>query len=106
MDGANRFQCMIKVTLPSIMPTIIVMLILKMGSIISVDFEQVFLMNNAMVKSKLEVFEIFIYNNSIATGSTQFSYTTAIGLFKSVVNTSLVILTNWITSRKGYDGVM
>ena len=82
------------------------MLILKMGSIISVDFEQVFLMNNAMVKSKLEVFEIFIYNNSIATGSTQFSYTTAIGLFKSVVNTSLVILTNWITSRKGYDGVM
>lgn len=106
MDGANRFQCMAKITLPSIMPTIAVMLILKMGSIISVDFEQVFLMNNAMVKSQLEVFEIYIFNNGIATGSTQYSYTTAIGMFKSVINTALVIFTNWITNRKGYEGVM
>jgi putative aldouronate transport system permease protein len=106
MDGANRWQRMMKITLPSIMPTVIVMLILRMGSIISVDFEQTFLMNNALVKSKLEVFEIFIYNNSIATGSTQYSYTTAIGMFKSVVNTILVCLTNWISNRKGYDGVL
>ena len=106
MDGANRFQCMLKITLPSIMPTVAVMLILRMGSIISVDFEQVFLMNNAMVKSQLEVFEVYIYNNSIGAGSTQYSYTTAIGLFKSVINTGLVIFTNWITSRKGYEGVM
>lgn len=106
IDGANKFQQMVRITLPCIMPTIVVMLILKMGSIISVDFEQVFLMNNALVKSKLEVFEIYIFNNSIASGSTQYSYTTAIGLFKSVVNTSLVILTNWLTTRKGYDGVM
>lgn len=106
MDGANRFQCMLKITLPSIMPTVAVMLIMKMGSIISVDFEQVFLMNNAMVKRQLEVFEIFIYNNGIAGGSTQYSYTTAIGLFKSVINTTLVIFTNWLTNRKGYEGVM
>ena len=53
MDGANRLQCIFKITLPGIMPTVIVMLILKMGSIISVDFEQVFLMNNAMVKQQL-----------------------------------------------------
>lgn len=106
MDGANKFQCIMKITLPSIMPTVAVMLILKMGSIISVDFEQVFLMNNAMVKQQLEVFEIYIYNNSIASGSTQYSYTTAIGLFKSVINTSLVLLTNKIVSRKGYEGVM
>lgn len=106
IDGANKLQQMVRITLPCIMPTIVVMLILKMGSIISVDFEQVFLMNNALVKSKLEVFEIYIFNNSIASGSTQYSYTTAIGLFKSVVNTSLVILTNWLSTRKGYDGVM
>ena len=106
MDGANRFQCMWKITLPSIMPTVMVMLILRMGTIISVDFEQVFLMNNAMVKQQLEVFEVYIYNNSIASGSTQYSYTTAIGIFKSVINTGLVLLTNWITNRKGYEGVM
>ena len=58
------------------------------------DFEQVFLMNNAMVKSQLEVFEVYIYNNSIGAGSTQYSYTTAIGLFKSVINTGLVIFTD------------
>lgn len=106
MDGANRFQCMWKITLPSIMPTVMVMLILKMGTIISVDFEQVFLMNNAMVKQQLEVFEVYIFNNSIASGSTQYSYSTAIGIFKSVINTGLVILTNWIANRKGYEGVM
>lgn len=103
MDGASRFQCIWKITLPSIMPTIMVMLILKMGTIISVDFEQVFLMNNAMVKQQLEVFEVYIFNNSIASGSTQYSYSTAIGIFKSVINTGLVILTNWIANRKGYE---
>ena len=106
MDGASRFQCIWKITLPSIMPTIMVMLILKMGTIISVDFEQVFLMNNAMVKQQLEVFEVYIFNNSIASGSTQYSYSTAIGIFKSVINTGLVMLTNWIANRKGYEGVM
>lgn len=106
MDGASRFQCIWKITLPSIMPTIMVMLILKMGTIIYVDFEQVFLMNNAMVKQQLEVFEVYIFNNSIASGSTQYSYSTAIGIFKSVINTGLVILTNWIANRKGYEGVM
>ena len=106
IDGAGKWKQLIHVTLPAIAPTIIIMLILKMGSIVSVDFEQVFLMNNAMVRSHLEVFETYIYNNSIATGSTQYSYTTAIGMFKSVVNTGLVVLTNWITRRKGYDGVL
>lgn len=106
IDGANKLQQIFKVTLPCIMPTIIVMLVLKMGSIISVDFEQILLLSNAMNRSQTEVFELFIYNNGIASGSTQYSYTTAVGMFKSVVNTSLVILTNWIVTRKGYDGVL
>jgi len=106
IDGANKLQTILRITLPSIMPTIAVMLILKMGSIISVDFEQVFLMSNALVKSKLEVFEIYIYNNGIASGSTQYSYTTAIGLFKSVVSTTLVLTTNYITTRKGFEGIV
>lgn len=105
IDGANKIQQMLKITLPCIMPTVVTMLILKMGSIISVDFEQIFLLSNAMNRSQTEVFELYIYNYGIASGSTQYSYTTAIGIFKSVVNTSLVVLTNWIVSRKGYDGL-
>ncbi|MBO5198287.1 MAG: sugar ABC transporter permease [Lachnospiraceae bacterium] len=106
IDGANKLQQMIKITLPCIAPTVVVMLILKMGSIISVDFEQIFLLSNAMNRSQTEVFEIYIYNYGIASGSTQYSYTTAIGMFKSVVNTSLVIFTNWIVNRLGYNGVL
>ena len=106
IDGVTRLQSMFYITLPSIMPTVMVMLILQMGTIVSVDFEHVFLMSNAMVKPKLEVFETYIYYNGIATGSTQYSYTTAIGFFKSVINTALVILTNWITNHMGYEGVL
>lgn len=106
IDGAGKLQQIMKITIPSIMPTVVVMLILKMGSIISVDFEQILLVSNAMNRSQTEVFELFIYNNGIASGSTQYSYTTAVGMFKSVVNTALVVLTNWFASRKGYDGVL
>lgn len=106
IDGANKLHQMWKITLPCIMPTVVVMLILRMGTIISVDFEQVYLISNAMNRSQTEVFELYIYKYGIASGSTQLSYTTAIGLFKSVVNTALVIITNKIVSRKGYEGVM
>ena len=106
IDGANKLQQILKITIPSIMPTVAIMLILKMGSLISVDFEQLFLASNAMNRSQTEVFEIFIYNYGIASGSTQYGYTTAIGLFKSAVNTFLVVITNWIVSRKGFDGVL
>ncbi|MBQ8639694.1 MAG: sugar ABC transporter permease [Lachnospiraceae bacterium] len=106
IDGANKLQQMLKITIPSIMPTVVVMLIMKMGSIISVGFEQIFLMTNANVKSMLEVFEVYIYQNGVASGFPNYSYTTAIGMFKSVVSTGLVLLTNWLTTRKGYSGVM
>ncbi len=106
IDGANKFQSILHITLPCILPTIAVMLILKMGSIISVDFEQVLLMTNALVKEKLEVFEVYIYQNGVKSGSTQFSYTTAIGMFKSVVSTILVVVTNRIVSSNGMKGIM
>ena len=106
LDGANKMQCTLHITLPCILPTVAVMLILKMGSIISVDFEQVLLMTNALVKEKLEVFEVFIYQNGVKSGSTQFSYTTAIGMFKSVVSTILVIVTNKIVSSNGMKGII
>jgi putative aldouronate transport system permease protein len=106
IDGANKFKQMLNITLPCIMPAIAVMLVLKMGRIINVDFEQLFLLSNAMNRSVTEVFELYIYNNGIASGGTQYSYTTAIGMFKSVVSTILVLSANFIVSRKGFEGVM
>ena len=106
IDGANRFQQITRITIPSIMPTIIIMLVLKMGTLISVDFEQIYLLSNAMNRSQTEVFELYIYNFGIAAGSTQYGYTTAIGMFKSVVNTAMVVGANWIVGRLGYEGVI
>lgn len=106
IDGASKWQMIWRITLPCILPTVAVMLILKMGTIISVDFEQVFLMSNPLVKNQLEVFEVYIFNYGVAKGGTQFGYTTAIGLFKSAINTFLVILTNRIVASKGLKGVM
>ena len=105
LDGANKLQQIWYATIPSIMPTVIIMFILQMGTVLSVDFEHIYLMTNPMVKKLSEVFEVYIYQNSVQAG-TQYSYTTAIGLFKSVINTSLVLLTNKIVEKKGYDGVM
>ena len=106
IDGASKFQSIIHITFPCILPTVAVMLILKMGSIISVDFEQVLLMTNALVKEKLDVFEVYIYENGVKSGSTQFSYTTAIGMFKSVISTMLVLITNRIVSSNGMKGII
>ncbi len=104
MDGANKLQQMRHVTIPAIMPTVVVMLILAMGSIVSVDFEQILLMSNSMVADRAEVFETYIYR--VGVQGVQYSYTTAIGLFKSVISTLLVLVTNFITEKRGYDGVI
>ncbi len=106
IDGANKLRQMLNITLPLIMPTIAVMLILKMGSIINVGFEQMLLISNPMNRPVTEVFELYIYNNGIASGGTQYSYTTAVGMFKSVVSTILVLTSNFIVTRKGFEGVM
>ncbi len=105
IDGANKFQQMRNVTLPAIAPTVVVMLILAMGSIVSVDFEQILLMTNSSVADRAEVFETYIYRVGVQNG-TDYGYTTAIGLFKSVISTILVLTTNYITEKKGYDGVI
>ena len=104
MDGANKVQQMWNVTLPAIMPTVVVMLILAMGSIVSVDFEQILLMTNPSVSQRSQVFETYIYQ--VGVQGTEYSYTTAIGLFKSVISTILVLITNYITEKQGYDGVI
>lgn len=104
MDGANKVQQMWNVTLPAIMPTVVVMLILAMGSIVSVDFEQILLMTNPSVSERSQVFETYIFQ--VGVQGTEYSYTTAIGLFKSVISTVLVLITNFITEKQGYDGVI
>jgi putative aldouronate transport system permease protein len=104
MDGANKFQQMLHVTMATIMPTVVVMLILAMGAIISVDFEQIWLMQNPMVSERARVFETYIFE--VGVRGTQYGYTAAIGLFKSAIGTALVLLTNSFARKMGHEGVV
>lgn len=97
IDGANRLQKIWYIDLPSILPTVVVMLILRCGSLLSVGYEKVLLMQNDLIKDVSEVIATYNYRIGILKG--QFSYTTAIGLFNSVVNCAILLLVNML-SRK------
>ncbi|WP_445667494.1 ABC transporter permease [Paenibacillus sp. FSL H8-0034] len=103
MDGASRLRQAWHVTLPAIRSVIIILLILRIGHIMDVGFEQVFLMMNGAVSEVAEVFDTYVYRLGIRQG--QFSFTTAVGLFKSVVGLILVILSNRLAKRFGEEGV-
>lgn len=97
MDGAGRLQLIRYVDLPTIMPTCGVLLILNMGSVLNVGFEKVFLMQNSLNLPASEVISTFVYKMGIV--SNQFSYSTAIGLFNTLVNFVFLITANTISKR-------
>jgi len=103
MDGAGRFRQMWHVTLPAIRSVIVILLILRLGHMMDVGFEQIFLMYNGAVSQVAEVFDTYVYRNGIQRA--QFSYSTAVGLFKSVVGLILVVVSNRIAKKFGQDGV-
>ncbi|UUZ80501.1 ABC transporter permease subunit [Paenibacillus sp. P26] len=103
MDGANKFRQMWHVTLPAIRSVIVVLLILRLGHMMDVGFEQVFLMGNGAVSSVAEVFDTYVYRLGVQQG--EFSFTTAVGLFKSIVGLVLVLGTNFLAKRMGEEGV-
>ncbi|MCC3372280.1 sugar ABC transporter permease [Cohnella sp. REN36] len=103
IDGAGPFRLAWHVTLPGIRNVITILLILRLGDIMDVGFEQVYLMMNGAVSSVAEVFDTYVFRVGISQG--QFSYSTAIGLFKSVVGLILVILANKSAKRLGEEGV-
>lgn len=102
LDGASRFQRAIHVDLPSITPTIMITLILKMGSIMSIGFEKTYLMQNALNMDASSIISTYVYQVGLAsTGTTNLSYSTAIGLFNSVVNMILIVTANKISGKVG-----
>lgn len=103
IDGAGRLRQMWHITLPAIRNVIITLLILRLGHMLDVGFEQVFLMYNGAVSHVAEVFDTYVYRVGIQQG--EFSYSTAAGLFKSLVGLVLVIVANWISKKMGEEGV-
>lgn len=103
MDGAGRLRQMWHVTLPAIRNVIIILLILRIGHIMDVGFEQIYLMMNGAVSEVAEVFDTYVYRVGVLQG--EFSYSTAVGLFKSIIGLVLVIGANKLAKKFGEEGV-
>ncbi|MDD3335307.1 MAG: ABC transporter permease subunit [Eubacteriales bacterium] len=97
IDGASRFKQLLKITIPSVLPTIIIMLILKSGKIMSVGYEKVYLMQTTTTLDVSEVISTYVYKKGI--GKQEFDYATAVGLFDSVINLSLLAIVNRISKK-------
>ena len=96
-DGAGRFQKLIHVTLPGILPTIIIMFLIRIGSLISVSFEEVLLLQNDVILSTAEVISTFVYRRGLV--GADYSYATAVGLFETVIALILVVSSNKLARR-------
>lgn len=97
LDGASRLRRVWSVDLPTILPTIAVMLIMRFGSIMSVGYQKAYLMQNSMNLDTSEIISTYVYKEGI--GKNNMSYGSAVGVMNSVVNTTMVFLVNWITNQ-------
>ena len=104
VDGANRWQCMLHVTLPGIMSTFIVLLLLQVGSFLSVGMDQYFAFSNVMVQSKLEVLELYTYRIGLKT--MDYSFATAISIIQSLVSVALLLGVNGLSKLTRGEGII
>jgi putative aldouronate transport system permease protein len=99
LDGANKLRQIIHITLPGIAPTIVIMLILSAGSVASIGFEKVYLLQNAMIMASSDVISTYVYRMGIVR--LDYSFATAVGLFNSVIGLFFVWGSNYLSRRFG-----
>mgnify|MGYP000615700133 FL=1 len=103
VDGAGRFRKMWHITLPGIKPTIVVLLIMSLGNILGSGFDRPFAFQNNLVMKVADVISTYVYRTGIK--GLQFSLTTAVGLFQSVVGVFFLLMANWLSRRLGERGI-
>lgn len=103
IDGASRFKQLLHITLPSIKSTIVILLILRLGNFMDSGFEQIFLNLNALNKEVGEVFDTYVYMMGISKA--QYSYSAAVGLFKSLIGLFMVFSADIIAKKFGEEGI-
>lgn len=104
LDGASHFQKLIHITLPNLMPTIIVMFILATGSLMSAGFDQIFNLSNAATKNVAEILDMYIYRITFQTAP-DYGLSTAISLMRSIVNMVLLLLADRGSKLMGGNGL-
>lgn len=103
VDGAGRWKQMIYITIPSILPTISMMLILKMGGILNVGYEKILLLYQPITYEVADVISTYVYRKGLLEAD--FSYSTAVGIFNSVINLFFLIASNQLSKRVGQSGL-
>ncbi len=103
IDGATRLQIIWHVNIPYILPTIIIMLIFSCGGILGVGFEKILLLQNDLNLSRSQVISTYVYEIGIRGG--QFSYSSAIGLFNTIINVTILAIVNEIARRFGETSI-
>lgn len=100
IDGASRLKRVWHIDLPSLLPTIVTMLILRMGTVMTLGFEKIYLMQNVLNLSASQVISTYVYEVGLsASGAGDFSYAAAIGMFNNVIELILVIVVNKISQK-------
>ncbi|MBF0777995.1 ABC transporter permease [Streptococcus cuniculi] len=97
VDGASRFQRIRHIDLPMILPTAMILLILRAGSLLNIGFEKVFLLQNPLNLAGSEIISTYVYKVRLI--NFQYSYSTAIGLFNTVINVAILLFVNWMSKR-------
>ncbi|SDW46977.1 sugar ABC transporter permease [Paenibacillus sp. CF384] len=103
IDGANRLQRLVHLTIPLIRSTIVLILILRLGGIMEAGFEQIFVLYHPGVYRVSDIIDTYVYRIGLTDG--RFSLAAAVGLFKSLINFALLVAANWLSRRMGEQGV-
>ncbi len=103
IDGANRFQQIVHVTIPGILPTIMVLFVLRMGSILNVGYEKVLLLYTTSTYEVADVFSTYTYRMGLV--NQQYSLSTSVGLFNTLVNVMFLVLTNYLSKKTTESGL-
>ncbi|MCA0755412.1 ABC transporter permease subunit [Paenibacillus sp. N4] len=103
LDGANRWKQTLYITIPSILPVIAILLILRVGGVLDAGFDQILTLYSPAVYGVADTLDTYVYR--IGLQNFQFSLTTAVGLFKNVVGLMLVLFANFVTKKMGQEGL-
>ncbi len=103
IDGANKFQRVLHVDLPAILPTMVILLIMNCGNILSVGYEKVYLLQNSLNTPVSEVISTYIYKMGLQ--QQRYSYSTAIGLFNNVINFVILVIVNKLSKKVSGTGL-
>lgn len=104
MDGAGRWKRIWHITLPQIKPTVVTILVMNLGKILSISFEKPYLMANAVVRDEVQVISTYVYSVGLQAG--RYDYAAAVGIFQSVVALVMVLTANWAAKKLGEEGIM